>query len=118
MADKFPIHSAGVALNGTSHVTLVPAPGEGQSHLVKQIYGFNTSGGNRTLVLHINKASTVSRIWMTGSRGNNAAFFVDAGGDNPLMLDIVLADTDESLEADLNGTGTDTIWVSYEVWES
>ena len=115
---KFPLRSANVALTGTTHATLLAAPPEGEAYLIRNIYGVNNSGGARSLNLHINKASTVTPIWASGSAANSAMFTPVTGGGQPHDFSIVLADTDESLEIDLSGTGTDVVYAFYEVVES
>jgi len=115
---KFPLRTASVALTGTTHATLLTAPPEGEAYIIRNIYGVNTAGANRNLTLHINKNSTVTPIWVSGSAANGAMFTPVSGGGLPHDFSIVLSATDESLEIDLSDTGTDVIYAFYEVVES
>lgn len=114
---KKPFATSHVALNGTTNATLVPAPPDGVAYRILRVFGTNTSGGTRTLTLYVNKAAAVSKIWVGSPAGTGVNFVQTAGAEVP-AIEFYLAATNESLEMDLDDTGTDIIVACYEILEA
>jgi len=110
--------SSNVALNGTTHATLVAAPPEGVAYRIFRVMGTNTSGGARVLVLHLNEATVVSLLYFGVAVATTEPFITGAGAQ-PNEFAIHLTDTDQSLEIDvLAGACTDVVYAFYEILES
>jgi len=118
MAEKYPLATAIVALTGTTDVELLGPPPTDVSYRVMKIFGRNTSGIARTLTLSIDKAATKTEIWTSPAQDDDAYYNQSSPGAENFTLDIVLADTDESLYMKLDDTGTDRIVVVYEIREA
>jgi len=117
MPEKYPVRSAQVALTGNTYATLVPAPPAQVSYYIIKVFGQNNAGAARTLQLAFNNGGTRTVVWESASTADATMFAGSLGAEN-FPIDLVLANTDESLDMRLDDTGTDTIVCSYEVRES
>jgi len=114
---KFPYKSAVATLSGTSWVTLVSAPPDAVSYHITRVFGQNTVAGDRVLSLAWNRDGTRTVVWKSESTAQNACFTQSSENNEVVDLNITLGDTDESLDIQLDNTGTDRIVASYEVRE-
>jgi hypothetical protein len=106
--------------NGATPVELVPAPPADEAYRVVYVNGYNIgAGATRTLWLNIGTGSGASleRVGQMSATNLNLFSTQTAAFESPFP-EIVLSDTDENLQMQLNAAGALDIAANYEVYST
>ena len=117
--EKFPLTAVWATLDGTNNVTVVAAPPAGEVRLIRRFYAINNVvAGTKTLTLYINDNTTVVPVWKSQATAFAALFNQGVSGVQNERINLLLSTTTQSLEVDLDGTGTAKILAWYETREA
>jgi hypothetical protein len=117
MIENYQFERATKAMTGAVAVTALAAPPTGVSYRIFYVNGENDSGGVRTLTGQINSVASGVYPCMYMSAADTEAFITQEPATSlaeyPTIA--VLDDSDETFELVLNGTGTMTCSIMYEI---
>ena len=117
--EKFPLTAVWATLDGTNNVTVVAAPPAGEVRLIRRIYAINNKfAGSRILTAYLNDDGTVIPVWRSSATTFALFFNQSVAGVQNERINLLLSTTTQSLEVDLDGTGTAKILAWYETREA